>query len=753
MVDTRSGKSTALQSEAEQVRIDAILRERKEKKELLKQAKLRAIAEEQAAKKKQLKEEMLRFQKEKMMMLLQEEEGKRKAVEKEAAAEEEEEVEEKDPLKGGVGKKEGRQVARREKTRLGEAERGQVLEKLREANFKINAKKCEWAKTQVLYLGHVLDGDGIKPEDSKIAAIRDWPTPHTLIELRSFLGLANYYRKFVRNFSTIAAPLRRLLNKEAIWQWDKDCTSALKKLKRALIEYPVLKVADPSLPFVVTTGASQYGIGAVFQQDDDNGYRPVELMSARMPSEKFATSTHEREIYALRQALEHWKHYLLGRHFKVYSDHETLRWMKKQAKMTPKLIRWAAEIDQYDFELRPVKGNSECFDRLGMPRLRRKEREDIMLALMATAGKMADDAFEMMDLIMGFRTRRPSFILGSAQQSHKFGFVDDDGDGCGGRSLLWLLPTIVELTNVIARPPPRWWVLRRSAGLWNDLIPCDNAQNDYYIALLRMRRSTLNCLVRKLEPLLEKQVMKFRLPHPPAKKVAYALHRGDEVREGGGEGERDEGDGDGEEGEEDKESESEEEEGGDEEGREEKEEGGSEEEEGEEEGGEEEGEEEEEDQEEKANLQQCCDDVVTEHLQTRRQLDRCGQMSEDMRKQADQTSALQKALVERDAVAAERGEAMAERDEVRGQLDAASRDLRVTRQQAQTTWRIYNDVVYGGQTARQKFPPPARDLCEGMGCMTLRDKGKAVGISTSTSAAQASKCVLCEDLTARCRDL
>ncbi|GBG88309.1 hypothetical protein CBR_g46876 [Chara braunii] len=215
----------------------------------------------------------------------------------------------------------------------------QFLEKLREANFKINAKKCEWAKTQVLYLGHVLGGDGIKPEDNKIAAIRDWPTPRMLTELRSFLGLANYYRKFVRNFSTIAAPLRRLLKKETIRKWDKDCTSAMKKLKQALIEYPVLKVADPSLPFVVTTDASQYGIGAVLQQDDGHGYRPVEFMSARMPSEKVATSTYERELYALRQALEHWKHYLLGRHFKVYSDHETLRWLKTQAKMTPKLTR------------------------------------------------------------------------------------------------------------------------------------------------------------------------------------------------------------------------------------------------------------------------------------------------------------------------------------------------------------------------------------------------------------------------------
>ncbi|GBG60192.1 hypothetical protein CBR_g3436 [Chara braunii] len=232
----------------------------------------------------------------------------------------------------------------------------QILSKLRESNLKINPKKCEWAKTQVLYLGHVLDGDGIRPEDNKIASIRDWPTPKTFTELRSFLGLTNYYRKFVRNFSTIAAPLRRLLKKETICKWDQDCTSTFKKLKKALIKYPVLKVVDPSLPFVVTTDASQYGIGVVLQQDDGNGYRPVEFMSARLPSEKVAASTYERELYALRQVLEHWKHYLLGRHFKVYSIHETLRWLKTQAKMTPKLTRWAAEIDQYDFELKLVKG-------------------------------------------------------------------------------------------------------------------------------------------------------------------------------------------------------------------------------------------------------------------------------------------------------------------------------------------------------------------------------------------------------------
>ncbi|GBG92286.1 hypothetical protein CBR_g55055 [Chara braunii] len=207
---------------------------------------------------------------------------------------------------------------------------------------------CTWATS--------LTEMAFKLEDSKIAAIRDWPTPRTLTELRSFLGLANYYRKFVRNFSTIAAPLRRLLKKEAIWQWDKDCTSALKKLKCALIEYPVLKVADPSLPFVVTTDASQYGIGAVLQQDDDNGYRPVEFMSERMPSKKGSyLDVRERTLRSqagLRalEALPAWEA-LQG----VFRPRDSY-WLKTQANMTPKLTRWAAEIDQYDFELKLVKG-------------------------------------------------------------------------------------------------------------------------------------------------------------------------------------------------------------------------------------------------------------------------------------------------------------------------------------------------------------------------------------------------------------
>ncbi|GBG72956.1 hypothetical protein CBR_g12675 [Chara braunii] len=141
-----------------------------------------------------------------------------------------------------------------------------------------------------------------------------------------------------------------------------------------MLERPSSSPYDPSLHFVVTTDASQYGIGVVLQQEDGNGYMPVEFMSRRLPNEKVAAATYERELFALREALDHWRHYLLGRHFKVYSDHETLRWLKTQARMTPKLTRWAAEIDQYDFELKPVKDRSISFKISTLLHTRKKER-------------------------------------------------------------------------------------------------------------------------------------------------------------------------------------------------------------------------------------------------------------------------------------------------------------------------------------------------------------------------------------------
>ncbi|GBG65801.1 hypothetical protein CBR_g53771 [Chara braunii] len=162
----------------------------------------------------------------------------------------------------------------------------------------------------------------------------------------------------------------RLTSKNVPYSWDTACVNAFQALKDALVSYPVLRIADPKLTFVVTTDASQYGTGAVLQQDGSDGLRPLEYYSKRMPSVKVATSTYMREVYALRMALDHWKHYLLGRHFKVFSDHETLKCIKQQTTLAPTLLRWFHEIDIFDFELRHKKG---CYNRVAVALSRHPE--------------------------------------------------------------------------------------------------------------------------------------------------------------------------------------------------------------------------------------------------------------------------------------------------------------------------------------------------------------------------------------------
>ncbi|GBG64361.1 hypothetical protein CBR_g41561 [Chara braunii] len=233
-----------------------------------------------------------------------------------------------------------------------------VLQSLRDNQYKINREKSSFGIPSVIYLGHVISGDGLAPEAAKIAAIQEWPQPQTVRDVRSFMGLASYYRKFVRNFSAVAAPLTNLTKKDTPFLLSLH---AFTRLKKALTRVPVLKLPDPTLPFILTTDASQYGIGAVLQQDDGNGLRPVEFMSKKIKTEKLHDSTYEKELYALVCALKHWKHFLLGRHFKIFSDHSTLQWMKSQGELNDKLARYIQFIDMFDFELKHKKG---CYNKV-----------------------------------------------------------------------------------------------------------------------------------------------------------------------------------------------------------------------------------------------------------------------------------------------------------------------------------------------------------------------------------------------------
>ncbi|GBG89554.1 hypothetical protein CBR_g49342 [Chara braunii] len=236
-----------------------------------------------------------------------------------------------------------------------------VLQSLRDSQFKINREKSSFRVPSVIYLGHVISGDGLAPEAAKVAAIQDWPQPQTVRDVRSFLGLASYYRKFVRNFSAVAAPLTNLTKKNTPFLWSLHCQMAFARLKQALTRAPVLKLPDPTLPFVLTTDASQYGIGAVLQQDDGNGLRPVEFMSKKIKTQKLQDSTYEKELYALVSALKHWKHFLLSRHFKIFYDHSTLQWLKSQGELNDKLAHYIQFIDLFDFELKHKKG---CYNKV-----------------------------------------------------------------------------------------------------------------------------------------------------------------------------------------------------------------------------------------------------------------------------------------------------------------------------------------------------------------------------------------------------
>ncbi|GBG74546.1 hypothetical protein CBR_g18957 [Chara braunii] len=220
----------------------------------------------------------------------------------------------------------------------------------------INGEKCEFGHTRILYLGHEISAEGLKPDDAKVVSIRDWPRPQSVTEMRSFLGMTDYYRTFVKNYSIVAAPLTDLTRLDTPSEWTDKCEAAFRHLKHALMHYEVLKLHDPDKPFIVTTDASQYGIGTVLAQHEGPKLRPVEYMSKKMPSQKLAKSTYEKELYAVYKALTHWRHYLLGRFFILRTDHQTLRWMRTQPVLSDALKRWIEVIDEYDFDPQYLKG-------------------------------------------------------------------------------------------------------------------------------------------------------------------------------------------------------------------------------------------------------------------------------------------------------------------------------------------------------------------------------------------------------------
>nr|XP_051190735.1 uncharacterized protein LOC127304062 [Lolium perenne] len=191
-----------------------------------------------------------------------------------------------------------------------------IFNELRAHRLHLKRSKCSFGTTSVAYLGHVISADGVAMDADKVAAVAAWPTPQSPRALRGFLGLAGYYRRYIQDFGLIAAPLTRLLRRDA-FSWDEEAATAFAALQRALTTGPVLQMPDFDEPFVVDCDASGIGFGAVLHQ----GEGPLAFFSRPFAARHHKLAAYERELIGLVQAVRHWRAYLWGRTFRVRTDH------------------------------------------------------------------------------------------------------------------------------------------------------------------------------------------------------------------------------------------------------------------------------------------------------------------------------------------------------------------------------------------------------------------------------------------------
>ena len=233
-----------------------------------------------------------------------------------------------------------------------------VLDALREQKLYAKESKCEFFKHEVEFLGHRVGQDGVRMMEDKVEAIREWPTPRSVRDVRAFLGTAGYYRKFIRNFSAIAAPLSELTRDSVKFEWAGPHETAFAQLKAAIAQGPVLILPNPSLPFVVHTDASGFAVGAVLQQDQGNGLQPIAFLSKKMADAETRYPVHEQELLAIIQALSAWRHYLHGSKFVVRTDHKSLQFFQTQPMLSGRQARWKDVLANFDFDIEYVEGKA-----------------------------------------------------------------------------------------------------------------------------------------------------------------------------------------------------------------------------------------------------------------------------------------------------------------------------------------------------------------------------------------------------------
>ena len=232
-----------------------------------------------------------------------------------------------------------------------------VLERLQEHGFRLKKSKCTFMGDSVEYLGHQIDAQGLHPTKDKLSAIRDAPAPPNITELRSFLGLLNYYGKFIQNLSTLIHPLNHLLQKDVPYSWSEVHENAFLEAKQALMSTTVLAHYDPHLPIFLAADASAYGVGAVIShQYPDGTERPIAFASRTLTASEENYAQLEKEALALIFGVKKFHQYLYGRMFHLVTDHKPLTTILHPSKCTPplaaaRLQRWSLILSAYQYQI------------------------------------------------------------------------------------------------------------------------------------------------------------------------------------------------------------------------------------------------------------------------------------------------------------------------------------------------------------------------------------------------------------------
>jgi transposase InsO family protein len=226
-----------------------------------------------------------------------------------------------------------------------------VFVRLDKAGLKIKLKKCEWARSELRYLGHVINSKGKMPDPGKVSAIKEMPTPRCVKDIESFLGKVGYYHKFIQGFSHLAQPLNRLKKKNAVWEWGPEQQKSFETLRDRLCEMPVLRHPDFSRPFVLQTDASGYGLGAVLSQVLEDGEHPIAYASRTLEDRETRHAVIEKEALAILWGVHHFRHYLLGKKFLIQTDHKPLVYLQQIKDQNVRLQKIALKLQGYQFTI------------------------------------------------------------------------------------------------------------------------------------------------------------------------------------------------------------------------------------------------------------------------------------------------------------------------------------------------------------------------------------------------------------------